>query len=109
MKSLILIFLIIMTKTNFSQTNTLVTKLVIEHIVKYPISYKANDTLKSYPLILTLHGHGSNEKNLIGLSTHFNEEIIWISGRGPHKLRSNHFDWYQLPPTPSKIATTINL
>ena len=91
----------------FGQSNGLITDLSINHIVKYPKSYSSQDTGKRYPLILALHGHGSNEKDLIGLSPHLQENLFWVSGRGLHTLNEGSYDWYQLPPNPSKIAATL--
>lgn len=91
-----------------AQSTQLITELSISHIVKYPSSYSTNDNEKRYPLILTLHGHGRNEKDLIGLSEHLQDDLLWISARGPVLYGKTGYDWYQLPPTPEKIASTLN-
>ncbi len=98
-----------MTKSNnlLGQTNKLITNLSISHLVKYPDSYSSEDTTKRYPMIIAFHGHGSNEKDLIGLAPHLPSDILWVSGRGLQTLREGSYDWYQLPPTPAKIAATL--
>lgn len=103
-----LVLLMINTNKSIGQSDSLITNLSIDHIINYPDSFNKNDTIKRYPLLFSLHGHGSNEQDLIGLATHLNKEIFWVSGRGPHTLRPNSFDWYQLPPTPQKIGEILN-
>lgn len=107
-KLIIILFILISTQNLKAQMDTLNTSLTISHIVKYPKNFNSDDTLKLHPLILTLHGHGSNENDLIGLAPHLQEELFWVSGRGQHTLRLNSYDWYQLPPTPEKIAATLD-
>jgi len=109
MKGLLIILLttlIMTTNSLMGQSDKLITDLSIKHIVKYPATYKT-DSDEKYPVIITFHGHGSNEKDLIGLSEYLQDDLFWISGRGPSALGGNSFDWYELPPTPEKIAAIL--
>jgi len=93
------------------QTNQLRTDLSIAHLVKYPASFEKGNTDKKYPLILALHGHGSNETDLIGLSSHLQENLFWVSGRGPHTFGKNAYDWYEVTqmetPDPDRISAAL--
>jgi len=116
MKTLLLsILTLIMTHSETTKeelSNHLKTNLTIDYIIKYPPTYEKKKSTRNYPLIIALHGHGSNEKDLISLSNHLQEDLIWVSGRGPHTLAVNSYDWYELPPNPQKIAeilTNINI
>lgn len=44
------------------------TSLDIYHLLHYPASYLPDDGQTRYPAIVALHGHGSNERDLIGLA-----------------------------------------
>ena len=90
-----------------AQSSKLITDLSIAHIVKYPATFNDQKPTEKYPLILALHGHGSNEQDLISLSSHLPNNIFWVSGRGPHTIGENSCDWYELPPSPEKIAEIL--
>jgi phospholipase/carboxylesterase len=64
-----------------------------------------------YPTILTLHGRGSNEQDLIGLASHLPEGLLWISPRGPHKLGLDSYEWYRVRiigrPDPDQVASAL--
>ncbi len=93
------------------QPQKLITNLSINHLVQYPRSYTANNNTKRYPLILALHGHGSNERDLIGLSSYLQNDLLWVSGQGPYTFGHNAYDWYEVTqmgsPDPEKIATAL--
>jgi len=86
------------------QSSKLNTDLSIKHIAKYPKDYSKD---KKYPLIIAFHGHGSNENDLIDLSSQFEDNLFWVSGRGPHNFGENGYDWYELPPNPEKLASIL--
>ncbi len=70
------------------------SKHSIFHLVQFPTSYSTNSKGTLYPTILALHGHGSNEHDLIGLSKFLPENLLWISGRGPVHYAAGAYDWY---------------
>ncbi len=43
----------------------------------------------------------------MGLASYFSEDMFWVSGRGPQTYGNNAFDWYELPPNPTKIAAIL--
>lgn len=91
-----------------AQSNLLKTDLSIIHVVKYPVNFNDEPSEKKFPLIVALHGHGSNENDLLSLASHMQDDLFWVSGRGPHTIGDNSYDWYELPPSPAKIANILN-
>ena len=87
------------------------TLLSINHLTHYPASYQPEDTETLYPTILALHGHGSNERDLIGLTSHLQDNILWISGRGPVQFGPDAYDWYPVTemglPNPDYLETAL--
>ena len=87
------------------------TRLSIYHLIRYPASYHPEDTQTRYPAILALHGHGSNERDLIGLAPHLQENFLWISGRGPVQFGHDAYDWYPVTemglPNPDYLETAL--
>ena len=86
-------------------------QLSIYHLVHYPASYQPEDTQTRFPMILALHGHGSNERDLIGLTSHLPDNILWISGRGPVDFGPDAYDWYPVSemglPNPDYLETAL--
>lgn len=87
------------------------TQLSIYHLAHYPASYQPEDTQTRFPMILALHGHGSNERDLIGLTSHLPDNILWISGRGPVDYGPDAYDWYPVSemglPNPDYLETAL--
>ncbi len=55
------------------------------------------------PLIIMLHGYGSNEKDLIQLAPSLRPEFRYISARAPQKMDAGMFGWFPLEFTPTGI------
>ena len=87
------------------------SQLSIYHLTHFPASYQPEDSQTRYPMILALHGHGSNERDLIGLSSHLLDNILWISGRGPVEFGPGAYDWYPVTemglPNPDYLETAL--
>jgi len=63
---------------------------------QYDIQLPANmDPDKKYPVIFTLHGKGSNEKNMFGLVAPLSDEFIIIGVRGNLTLGAG-YQYYEL-------------
>ncbi len=56
------------------------------------------------PLMILLHGYGSNEKDLIPLAPLLHEGLRYISVRAPHTLDMGMFGWFPLGFTPTGIT-----
>jgi len=70
------------------------SNLSILHLLRLPAGQQPADKTERFPAILALHGHGSNERDLIGLSDFFPPDLLWISGRGPVEFAPGAYDWY---------------
>lgn len=51
---------------------------------------------KHSPLVILLHGYGSNEADLFGLAEKFPPEFLVISARAPHTLSLGQYAWFAL-------------
>ena len=56
------------------------------------------------PLMILLHGYGSNEKDLIQLAPMLHGDMRFISVRAPHTLDLGMFGWFPLGFTPTGIT-----
>jgi phospholipase/carboxylesterase len=56
------------------------------------------------PMILMLHGYGSNEKDLIQLAPLLNRSFRYISARAPHILDFGMFGWFPIEFTANGIT-----
>lgn len=92
-KSLVLFFLYI-SFFGFSQT------------IKTDLVYKVNEPLKktdkASPLLIMLHGYGSNEEDLFDIAKALDERFMVISLRGPQPLTEGGFCWYDIERIPDK-------
>lgn len=53
------------------------------------------------PLLLLLHGVGSNERDLFGLAPYLDERFLIVSARAPITLNYGGYGWYPVQFTPS--------
>ena len=87
------------------------THLSIYHLTRFPAGYNPADKETRYPAIFALHGHGSNERDLIGLSDSLQDNLLWISGRGPVDFAPGAYDWYTVTqfgkPDPDILAAAL--
>ena len=86
-------------------------QLSLHHLVQFPASTESQGTEVRYPTILTLHGLGSNEQELIGLASHLPEGLLWISPRAPLALGPDSYEWYRVRiigrPDPAQVALAL--
>ena len=52
--------------------------------------------LDKNPLLLLLHGYGSNEDDLFSFATELPEEYYIISARAPYDLQYGSYAWYAI-------------
>ncbi len=67
------------------------TELSLFHLVREP----KNKTTKA-PLLLLLHGYGSNEEDLFSFARELPEEYLIISARAPYELPPYGNAWYAI-------------
>lgn len=57
---------------------------------------KASNLEKDYPLIVILHGYGSDENDLFGFSGELPEEYMIVSAKAPYQLQPYGNAWYAI-------------
>ncbi|MDB4297633.1 alpha/beta hydrolase-fold protein [Flavobacteriaceae bacterium] len=67
------------------------TYLSLEYLVKEPVAYTENT-----PLILLMHGYGSNKEDLFSFGTELPEQALIISVQAPTALPFGGFAWYNI-------------
>jgi phospholipase/carboxylesterase len=60
------------------------------------------------PILILLHGFGSNEKDLFELAKGVSEEWMVVSVRGLHRIQENGYCWYDVKMVDGKITIDIN-
>src|SRR4051812_30576259 len=58
------------------------------------------------PLLILLHGLGSNERDLVGLAPYLDPRFQIVSARAPHSLMPDGYAWFEIDWTSTDI--TIN-
>ncbi|HET8885105.1 MAG TPA: alpha/beta fold hydrolase [Salinimicrobium sp.] len=61
------------------------------HLIKKP-----KVILEKNPLILLLHGYGSNEEDLFGFANELPDEAFIVSARAPYELQRMSHAWYAI-------------
>ncbi|OYQ43817.1 phospholipase [Flavobacterium cyanobacteriorum] len=61
------------------------------HIVREPKAKKEKN-----PLLLLLHGYGSNEEDLFSFAVHLPDDYFIVSARAPHPLPPHGNAWYAI-------------
>lgn len=65
--------------------------LSLEYLIRKPLNKTKNP-----PLLLLLHGYGSNEEDLFSFADELPEELLIISARAPMSLGFGSFAWYSI-------------
>jgi phospholipase/carboxylesterase len=65
--------------------------LSLHHLVREP-----KIKLEKNPLLLLLHGYGSNEEDLFSFSTELPKEYYVVSVRAPYDLQFGSYAWYAI-------------
>lgn len=66
-------------------------KLSLEYLIREP-----KIKLDKNPLLLLLHGYGSNEQDLFSFATELPEEYYVISARAPYNMQYGSYAWYAI-------------
>ena len=59
------------------------------------------------PLLLLLHGIGSNEEDLFGLAPYLDERFLVVSARAPVALAYGGYGWFQIDFTPRGMVADV--
>lgn len=65
--------------------------LSLDYLIRAPKLIKAKN-----PLILLLHGYGSNEEDLFSFASELPDDCYVISARAPYDLQFGSFAWYAI-------------
>jgi phospholipase/carboxylesterase len=77
--------------------------LSLVHNVREPLKRSSEGT----PVLLQLHGIGSNEDDLFGLSPYLDEQLMIISIRAPLEIMPGAFAWFNIEYGPNGIIANI--
>jgi phospholipase/carboxylesterase len=66
-------------------------KLSLEYVIREP-----KIKLEKNPLLLLLHGYGSNEQDLFSFASELPEEYYIVSARAPYDLTYGSYAWYAI-------------
>lgn len=66
-------------------------KLALQYILKEPDTINSNT-----PLLILLHGYGSNEEDLFSFSSELPNNALIISARAPQNLGMGGYAWYTI-------------
>ena len=79
------------------------TETPLHHIIR-----ESKDSAVKSPLLILLHGYGSNENDLFSLSNSVPNNWIVVSVRGPYQIAENSHRWYDVKMANGKIVITID-
>ncbi len=93
------IIIIVLLLLNFgAKSQTVTTDLI------YKVNKPAQVTKKT-PVLIMLHGYGSNETDLFDISKSIDERYIVFSLRAPYVLKDGGYSWYDLQFLPQQQFT----
>jgi phospholipase/carboxylesterase len=78
----------------------------LHYIVRPPA---AENPQGSQPLLVLLHGYGSNEEDLLGLAPYLDPGFLIVSVRAPHPLDFGGFAWFPIDFTPNGLVLHYDL
>jgi phospholipase/carboxylesterase len=75
------------------------SNLPLVHLARRP-----PDTASPPPMLILLHGYGSNEQDLFGLVPYLDDRLLIVSARAPYTLMPGMYGWFTLDITPRGIG-----
>jgi phospholipase/carboxylesterase len=66
----------------------------LHYLIKQPTNLQEKN-----PLLLLLHGHGSNEEDLFSFASELPDEYIIVSLRAPYEMQYGSYAWYSIDYT----------
>lgn len=92
MKKLLAIYLLLVVSVLCSaQEGNLQQDLALKYLVRLPAKQQSK-----MPVIILLHGYGSDERDLFGLRTVMPGNYLVVSVRAPHPLSNGGYQWYNI-------------
>jgi len=93
MKKVILVLLVIfvaLLHNVHAQKSEIIDGLSLKYLVQLPAEKSAKP-----PIIILLHGYGSNEKDLFELRSFFSKKYIVIAARAPYSVDNGGYQWFE--------------
>jgi phospholipase/carboxylesterase len=78
----------------------MIKKLSLTHLVREPLARSSG----APPLLLLLHGIGSNEADLFGLAPYLDGRFFIVSARAPVVMGPGAFGWFNIEYTPAVLV-----
>ncbi len=78
--------------------------LSLVHLVKR----SEEETAKRPPLLLLLHGIGSNEDDLFSLAPYLDDRFLIVSARAPVVMGQGSFGWFNIEFTPQGMVADLD-
>lgn len=100
--TLVIQFSFIIGYTAQNNNNSMTTDTSLQYIIR-----QSKDKNVNSPLLVLLHGHGSNENDLFSFSSQIPGNWIVASVRAPYKLGENSYRWYDVKIVDEKIVINI--
>jgi len=76
----------------------------LTHLVREPGRRRGQSPA---PLLLLLHGIGSNEEDLFGLAPYLDERFIVVSARAPVVMGAGAYGWFDIEFTPQGMRADV--
>ena len=73
-----------------AQNSQLQESLALKYLVREPKTRTAKP-----PVVIMMHGYGSNEADLFELATYFPDNFIVISARAPYPMSATGYEWFE--------------
>ena len=80
------------------------SRFALKHLVREPRD--VGQTTR--PLLLLLHGVGSNEEDLFGLAPYLDERFLVVSARAPVALEYGGYGWFRIDFTPRGMEADLD-
>lgn len=77
--------------------------LVLKHLVRQPVDVGRTPP----PLLLLLHGIGSNEEDLFAFAPYVDERFLVVSARAPVALDYGGYGWFRIDFTPRGMVADL--
>ena len=97
--------------TATAQQATLQNGLSLKYLVQLPAQSSAHT-----PVLILLHGYGSDERDLFELKSSLPKSFLIISARAPYPLPNGGYEWYEMTDAngqhdgnPEQLANSRNL
>jgi phospholipase/carboxylesterase len=74
------------------------------HLIREPVKSPP----AAPPLLLLLHGIGSNEADLFGLAPYLDERFLIVSARAPQSMGPGAYGWFNIDFTPQGLIADVD-